>query len=1469
MAEDIEVSNLVTKISVDDSDLAQKMASLSRQMKMVQSEFTTASSKLGKYAEQQDVLELKSESLTKQLDIQRIRVAKLNDEHKKLVESKGADAVETQKLALRLNKATTEYNKLYHELKDTNQLILEQRHAWREAATEIDKAAQKMNSIDEALSKMQSLDDVAKKMNSFGQNMTDAGQSLSMMLTVPIAGAGAAATKASIDFETAFAGVEKTINATEKEFEEFETEIREMSKTMPATATEIAQVAEAAGQLGIKNDAIMGFTKTMTELGTATNMSATEAATALARLANITGMPQSEFDRLGSTITALGNNLATTEKEIVDMSLELAGAGKQVGLTEAQILALAGSLSSVGIQADAGGSAFSRVMIDMATAVMTNNEQLAMFAQVSNMSAQEFKNSFEDDAGGALISFINGLSQMSKTGQNTFGVLEKLGLAEIEVRDALLRASNASDVFKSSMELGTQAWKDNNALTTEVSKRYETTASQLKMLGNRIADAAITLGDALVPAIMAALDSLEPLFASIEEGAEWFASLDESTQRTILTITAVVVAAGPLLIVIGQMTTGISALIPVVKGLGTALTFLSTNPIGLVISGIAAAAAAFLSIKNNMAEAKQAAEELAQAQQALQEVQANGIDRSEVDATQEKIDKLNELTATYQKLVDTAAASDAASLGNNLGAIHSAADELGVSLEEVENIANEFGVTLEYIDENGKITAKSMGELQNAVNIYSKAIKDANKETTAELSDQAKQIATRKQEVASLEALLKTYTTAKKGSQAWSNAQKQLLAQFPQFATSTGLNVKAIEGLIQVKEREVALEWASIQAKAQEALQEKNTAIAKQESAIKVAESIARITGESGLAQAALARMNDELTRLRGEAASLEALTTLNPEKITPAAPVKPINISGSSGGSSSKASSSKAYENKALDNAYKQMDHLKALDKLTLEQELQMLEKIQQKYIKTADERMAIEEKIYSIKKQLGDNDLQNSLANYERAKELGKLTENDEIVLLKRIKKLYADSAEERKDIDDKIFEATQRKIAAEKQLREEVVNYTSQQLQAAYEDRLAREKLSDEEAFKLKDKLYNEQIYLNKNYLNKVLEDDRYTAAEKRSIEREITETIRTQTNERLELQRDYAESVRQTQIEDINNLSEGIQDALKEKYQAEKKAAEDSIKAQQEANNQWKENQLEAIKSVYDARVKAAQDAANQEIEHINSVYNAQIEAIQKELEALDKAEKQKERADQDAEDQKKIDRLQGLIEYEPDDFNRTELQKELNKAIAERDERHRKEQLEDKKEALTAEQEQLKEKMTEETEAIREQLEVKKEFMAEEYEAQQANINAIYAAQKASLDQRLTDTKAHYNQLLAAKALQAEAEKMIISQQQAEIIELLKNYGEGYNVAGQTLGEQMYQGFKGQVDQIQTLIDNIHAQIASARAAAMSAMSSAASSVVNNNNSRSVSQVNNFYSSTTSPSQVVKAAKRVARNLLGF
>ena len=325
-----------------------------------------------------------------------------------------------------------------------------------------------------------------------------------------------------LQFESAFAGVEKTVDATDAQLQEFRSGIREMSTEIPQTAAEIASVAEAAGQLGIRNEYLLGFTETMSNLGVATNMSATEAATSLARLANITQMPQENIDRLGSTIVALGNNLATTESEITEMGLRLAGAGKQVGMSEAQILGLAGAISSVGIEADAGGSAVSTIMAKMQLAVEEGGESLEQFANVAGMSADEFRQAFQEDAAQALVSFVEGLGTMDSRGQSAIATLSDMEITEIRQRDALLRLAGAGDVLSESLGIATQAWDENNALTNEAEKRYQTLESQIQILKNNVDDFAISLYDGIrdpmAEVVTESIDYVERLHSAFKSG---------------------------------------------------------------------------------------------------------------------------------------------------------------------------------------------------------------------------------------------------------------------------------------------------------------------------------------------------------------------------------------------------------------------------------------------------------------------------------------------------------------------------------------------------------------------------------------------------------------------------------------------------------------------------------------------------------------------------------------------------------------------------------------------------------------------------------------------------------------------------------------------------------------------------------------------------------------------------------------
>lgn len=416
-------------------------------------------------------------------------------------------------------------------------------------------------------------------------NMFDSATKIGAGMTaMGVAGAAAlgAATKMAIDFESAFAGVRKTVDATEEEFSIMKSQIRAMAKEIPATHEEIAAVAEAAGQLGIQKDAIMGFTRVMIDLGVASNMTSDEAATSLARFANITQMSAQDYDRLGATIVDLGNNLATTEGEIVEMGLRLAGAGSQIGMSEAQILSFAGALSSVGISADAGGSAFSKVMIAMASDVATNGKNLSNFAKVSGMSVTEFKNAFQKDAAGAIISFTEGLGKMSAAGGNVFGILDEMGMSEIRVRDALLRASGAGDLFRQSMETGTNAWDENVALSNEAAQRYATTESQLKMLKNIMKDIGISVGDIILPNLINLIERTKDLLAPLDK-------MSDKTKKMITFIalggTAFMLLVGPLLLLIGMLPA-------IAAGFAMVNAVFLASPIGLIVLGIIALVAA-------------------------------------------------------------------------------------------------------------------------------------------------------------------------------------------------------------------------------------------------------------------------------------------------------------------------------------------------------------------------------------------------------------------------------------------------------------------------------------------------------------------------------------------------------------------------------------------------------------------------------------------------------------------------------------------------------------------------------------------------------------------------------------------------------------------------------------------------------------------------------------------------------------
>lgn len=488
--------------------------------------------------------------------------------------------------------------------------------------------------------KVDNLDQRMSRIKGF-QDIADKGRSMTTMLTVPLVAAAGLATKFSIDWESAFTGVRKTVDATEEEFGRLETGILDMSRKIPILPTELARITELAGQLGVRGtENLLGFTETIANLGVTTNLSTEQGAMALAQFASVTQMPIENIDRLGSSVVDLGNKMATTEADIVLMAQKIAGSGHQLGMSQADILGFAAALSSVGINAEAGGSAISRLMINMAEQVQTGGENLETFAVIAGKSVSDFKELFKKDAASAISLFIDGLSSVQDAGGDVFGLIEDLDLSEIRLKDATLRLTGAQGMLDKALNISGAAWEENIALQREAALRFATTESQLKLMKNMAFLVGKEFGDLIVPI-------LRVVNLGLTRFLEVIYDIPAPVKGGILVIGGLVAAVGPLLWIFGTLAasiihintlmaanprfalmmagglgklkaassmtftglkTGASALVGAFKtaGIGvmgvlkTVSAFMFTNPIGIAILALTAIVAGFyFAWKNN------------------------------------------------------------------------------------------------------------------------------------------------------------------------------------------------------------------------------------------------------------------------------------------------------------------------------------------------------------------------------------------------------------------------------------------------------------------------------------------------------------------------------------------------------------------------------------------------------------------------------------------------------------------------------------------------------------------------------------------------------------------------------------------------------------------------------------------------------------------------------------------------------
>lgn len=511
-----------------------------------------------------------------------------------------------------ITSTTAALNEQKAAMKETGDELRKHESAWYKYGVAMQNWADKARGTSEAL-------------NQFGGKLTKT-------VTTPILAAGAAAAKAGIDYEDAFAGVRKTVNVTSGDAEAFfarlSASVIDMSKRLATSAADISEVMAIAGQMGIENDALESFTETIVRLGMSTNLAGAEAASAMAKFANITGMAQSRFSNMGATLVDLGNNFATTEADIMEMAVRIGAAGKQVGLTEPQILGFSAALSSLGLEAEAGGSAFSKALRKMEIAVATGSSALDDFARVAGMTSEQFAQMWENNPAEAFQAFIVGLGGMNDEGMGAIATLNEIGITELRLSDTLLRSANATDLISDALTRANGAWEENTALMTESDMRLQTTASKLTNIKNSLIAVGIEFADTMAPEIQAVVDGLG-------DAVKWFGALDDKTRRNIVTWGLYAAAVGPALKVIGKIGTTVTGAIgtfgklsqrigeagAAFRATGSAATALTTllGSGGMLVAGVAAATAAIAALIIHFKKLEDAKPDLS-------------IDKSEIDS---------------------------------------------------------------------------------------------------------------------------------------------------------------------------------------------------------------------------------------------------------------------------------------------------------------------------------------------------------------------------------------------------------------------------------------------------------------------------------------------------------------------------------------------------------------------------------------------------------------------------------------------------------------------------------------------------------------------------------------------------------------------------------------------------------------------------------------------------------------------
>ncbi|MHA1166576.1 MAG: phage tail tape measure protein [Candidatus Hodarchaeales archaeon] len=302
----------------------------------------------------------------------------------------------------------------------------------------------------------------------------------------------------AIDFDKALIGVEKTTGLTGKSLEDLGKETLKLSKTIPKSATALLELEKIAGQLGVRGSKnLLKFAETMTRLEASTDIVGEEGAQNILKILNITEEGVGSIENFGSAVSFLGNNFNVTESQIVKAGTNIAAATSRFDLSSADVLALATATTELGIRAELSGSAVGRGFRAIDKSIKEGGSSFTLLQQLTGMTGEQLKKTFEKDAASVFAKFIDGLGK--NLGQAS-SVLEQFGLKGEEIEKVLPSLAKKSDRLTRSISDSNTEFSKNTSLLKESAAAFKSLEARGEIADNKLDALGKTVGGPLADA---------------------------------------------------------------------------------------------------------------------------------------------------------------------------------------------------------------------------------------------------------------------------------------------------------------------------------------------------------------------------------------------------------------------------------------------------------------------------------------------------------------------------------------------------------------------------------------------------------------------------------------------------------------------------------------------------------------------------------------------------------------------------------------------------------------------------------------------------------------------------------------------------------------------------------------------------------------------------------------------------------